>query len=221
MSEVIYWSDISDFPDPLKFPEFFEGLTPGMANKILNLKQIMSRKQSLCSCLMQKLIADSQGKSLNDIVIGEHGKPLLEGIHFNVSHSKNLVVCALSDTPVGCDVEIIKKAPLHLEKKCFNPEEIRFRDELSPDDSVDRAFFRLWSAKESYLKMTGEGLSLGCMRVKICLGSYKVNKSLVFRDGNLLTSLPKEFIIPGYENYVVFVCTDNRDYNPKIEHFSI
>ena len=34
----MYWSDISDFPDPLKFPEFFEGLTPGMANKILNLK---------------------------------------------------------------------------------------------------------------------------------------------------------------------------------------
>lgn len=221
MSNVIYWTDIVDFPDPAEEPVILDGLTPQMVDKILSLKQIISRKQCLCSCLMQKYVAESHGKSVADIIIGEHGKPLLEGVHFNVSHSRNLVVCAVSDIPVGCDVERIKQAPLHLEKKYFHPEEISFRDELSPDDSPDKAFFRLWCAKESYLKMTGEGLSFGLKNIKVCLTTNKLNRSLVFREGNILTDLPKEIFLPDYENYVIFVCTNNRDFDPIIKHFSI
>ena len=58
----------------------------------------------------------------------EHGKPHpvnLPGVHYNVSHSGNLVVCAVDDSPVGIDVELIKAANLRVAERYFCGEENR------------------------------------------------------------------------------------------------
>ena len=39
----------------------------------------------------------------------ENGKPIVEGICFNLSHSGDYVICAVSERPVGCDIEQIKE----------------------------------------------------------------------------------------------------------------
>lgn len=47
-----------------------------------------------------------------------NGKPYAVGrpdVHFNVSHSEDVVMCVLADRPVGCDVE--KEVPLDAETK--------------------------------------------------------------------------------------------------------
>ena len=71
------------------------------------------------------------------------------------------------------------------------------------------------------LKLTESEMSFGLKNIKVCLTTNKLNRSLVFREGNILTDLPKEIFLPGYENYVVFVCTNNRDFDPIIKYFSI
>ncbi len=92
------------------------------------------------------------------------GKPYLslpEKLEFNLSHSGNLVLYAIcKNSSIGIDVEYLR--PLqNLEKiarRFFSLSESNYLQQLSPKDR-QVAFFQLWTAKEAYLKATGEGLS--------------------------------------------------------------
>ena len=90
----------------------------------------------------------------------EHGKPYLThhpDIHFNLSHSGRLAVCAVSDAPVGVDVERERKYSASVARRFFTPEEYDF---VEKSDDRGNAFLQIWTRKESYLKMRGCGLSL-------------------------------------------------------------
>lgn len=90
---------------------------------------------------------------------GSHGKPLLRddpGLHFSLSHSGNAVLCALDRHPVGADIEMIHRRGLeHLLTVFSDPE----RTSIEQSDSPELCFTRFWTRKESYLKLTGEGLT--------------------------------------------------------------
>ncbi len=89
----------------------------------------------------------------------EHGKPFLlsyPGIHFSISHCRNGAACAISDRSVGVDIETVPPVPdRDLCEVCFNGDERRII-ESSPDPGIQ--FARLWTCKEAYLKLTGEGI---------------------------------------------------------------
>ena len=90
---------------------------------------------------------------------GYHGKPFLPGhpdIHFNLSHCGRAAMCAVSDAPVGCDIEsVVESLDMDLCRRCFNEQETDF---ILRSDSPCLAFTELWTRKEAYLKLTGEGL---------------------------------------------------------------
>jgi len=91
------------------------------------------------------------------------GKPRVgpgPGPHFNISHCDGLVACAISDDlELGVDVEPVgRKAPLHLARTYFAPEEERWLASL-PAAEQPLGFFRLWTLKEAYIKATGLGLA--------------------------------------------------------------
>ena len=102
---------------------------------------------------------------------GDHGKPRLvepagATVQFNLSHSGDLVLLALSDGPaVGIDVQCW--LPLRLDGEIERTSE-RF---LSVAERVElgalaperrrEAFFAIWSRKEAYLKARGESLAGG------------------------------------------------------------
>lgn len=95
-----------------------------------------------------------------EFAYGPCGKPFFEDfphIHFNLSHSRRGVMCVLADEPVGCDIEDI---PDTVDREvcdlCFNQEE-KDRIFLAPRPTVQ--FTRLWTVKETVLKLTGEGLN--------------------------------------------------------------
>ena len=89
---------------------------------------------------------------------GEHGKPYLAsepGIHFSLSHTGNAVLCALDSRPVGADIEMIRKSDFsHLLSVFSDPEQAL----ILRSDRPEQCFMRLWTRKESYLKLTGQGL---------------------------------------------------------------
>ena len=91
---------------------------------------------------------------------GPHEKPFLPDypdIHFNLSHCPNGVMCAIDDRPVGCDIERIQDSlKMDLVNYCCSDSEIA---EITSSDNPGAAFIRLWTMKESYLKLTGEGLT--------------------------------------------------------------
>jgi 4'-phosphopantetheinyl transferase len=95
------------------------------------------------------------------------GKPALARSHqrtiqFNVSHSGDLVLIALSNNRVlGVDVERMKPdmATAEIAARFFSPGECRALAEL-PAELQCSAFFCCWTRKEAYLKARGDGLSL-------------------------------------------------------------
>ena len=90
---------------------------------------------------------------------GSHGKPMLRddpGLHFSLSHSGNAVLCALDRRPVGADIEMIRHHNLEHLLSVFSDRE---RASIEQAASPELCFTRLWTRKESYLKLTGEGLT--------------------------------------------------------------
>lgn len=90
------------------------------------------------------------------------GKPEVDGVHFNVTHSGEVVLLAVSDDrPVGVDVERRREVQrvAALIERWLTPHERRELDELRKrglDDSD--AFLRVWSLKEARLKALGVGI---------------------------------------------------------------
>lgn len=90
--------------------------------------------------------------------LGEHGKPYLaehRDIHFSLSHTKNAVLCVLDAQPVGADVEMFRIRGMEQLLKVFSDRE---QTEIRQAARPEIRFTELWTRKESYLKLTGEGL---------------------------------------------------------------
>ncbi len=86
--------------------------------------------------------------ALPKIIFEESGKPRFEescGVHFSLSHSKDLVAAAISSSSCGVDVEFKK------------PRSGRFIKKIMENESLDCGFYELWCLKEAYFKLKGEG----------------------------------------------------------------
>lgn len=86
------------------------------------------------------------------------GKPFIAGhpdIHFNLSHSGDVAVCALSNQPVGIDIETSRKISDSLIDYTMNEQEREF---IAASDDKVTAFLTFWTRKEALLKLTGEGI---------------------------------------------------------------
>ena len=90
---------------------------------------------------------------------GEKGKPFLSGrgdLHFNLSHCRTAVVCALSRHPVGIDVEHIRPFRDSLVRYTMNDAEI---SRIQSAENPDLEFVKLWTQKEAVLKLRGTGIT--------------------------------------------------------------
>lgn len=74
---------------------------------------------------------------------------------FSVSHSGDLWACAISTRRVGLDIQRItseRNTPA-ITRRFFHPEETAFLEQNGYN-----GFFSVWTAKESYVKYTGDGI---------------------------------------------------------------
>lgn len=122
-------------------------LSPEKRQRVDCLKP-KQRLQSVCGDgLAREMLAEQLGIAPEDIVFtyNENGKPLTEGAFFSVSHSHHVVGCAVSDRPVGLDIERIRPVPERLGRA------------LEPWERTEE-FWRLWTRREAALKCRGDGL---------------------------------------------------------------
>ncbi|MCH5191740.1 MAG: 4'-phosphopantetheinyl transferase superfamily protein [Oscillospiraceae bacterium] len=101
--------------------------------------------------------------------INKNGKPFAKDldVEFNISHSHDMVVCAVSDKPVGIDIEKIRPIKLNVAKRICTKDELIYlfghtpneQDfEMNSDIPTLTRFFEIWTAKEAYGKCVGIGL---------------------------------------------------------------
>lgn len=123
----------------------------------------------------------------------ENKKLAVDGVEFNISHSGNMLLVAINTSPIGVDVELIKK-DFDFEQileTCFNSNEIEIINQ-----SEDRLlkFYNLWTRKEALLKATGEGLvdnlsEIACLLNPISRSGldYQIQSFII--DHNYIASL--------------------------------
>lgn len=112
-----------------------------------------------------------------------YGKPILTELSdvslcFNVSHAQDLAVYALAlDCQLGIDLEWIQELTEmdQIAQNFFTKGEVEILQN-SPISEKNRVFFAIWTAKEAYLKATGEGL-YGLSNVEV---NWTPEKSLKF-----------------------------------------
>ncbi len=106
---------------------------------------------------------------------GDEGKPSLappfDQLHFNVSHTDGAAVMVASrETVLGVDIENTTRHVdlLALAKRYFSPSEYR---QLLEGDEAGRVhnFFRIWTAKEAYIKARARGLKIPLDQFSIAL----------------------------------------------------
>ena len=120
----------------------------------------------------------------DDLVYGEFDKPeLADGrIQFSLSHAGHYAVLAVSEHPVGVDIEPIAK-PQVLPRKMLTQEEMKWLEENpSPED-----FCILWTRLESALKAEGCGLALEAREFSLLTNGKLWHWEMLTHDGHLVT----------------------------------
>lgn len=110
----------------------------------------------------------------------EFGKPVLKNstIRFNLSHAENNAVLAVSDAcEVGIDVESDRREldVDALRATLYTDLENKWLDAL-PASQKKAGFFKLWTAKEARMKVTGEGFSLAPKDIEVQCANNDVAK---------------------------------------------
>lgn len=97
----------------------------------------------------------------------DRGKPRLarymgnSSLQFNISHSQEYALYGfVQDHAIGVDLEYLRemKDMAKIAERFFSPEESKFIASLH-SEKQQRLFFKLWTAKEAFLKATGTGLA--------------------------------------------------------------
>ena len=86
------------------------------------------------------------------------GKPYLPaGPYLSVSHTRGAAACAVGTSPVGVDIETMRRITEHLIHRVCSDAEAAW---VSKSENPEAAFLTLWTLKEAYMKYLGLGLRL-------------------------------------------------------------
>jgi 4'-phosphopantetheinyl transferase len=180
--EVHVWQAACDDTAEV-FQTFLRILSPDELMRVRRLAMREDRRRFVVARgLLRTLVAAATGSDAFALrfTTGPHGKPGFVGpVFFNVAHSGGQVLVALSrEHPVGVDVECVRD-------DIARPELAGAFCTIDEQDLVERlgdpAFFALWTLKEAWCKMTGEGLGapLSATRIARCAADLEVGARFV------------------------------------------
>ncbi len=154
---------------PEQIAHWIDELPEWRRTQALAFKHDLGRRQCV---LAYRLLCQGlrQGYGITEqptFFYGEHGKPHLHPSsfnlhpsplipHFSLSHCREAVCCAISDSPVGIDIESVsRKVSDSLIRYSMTSEEA---EGIALSIDKDRAFLRLWTQKEAVAKLLGTGI---------------------------------------------------------------
>ena len=125
MSVTCWYCDVRVFLDPVRF-SCGMSLLPWeeRREKVMRYYFEIDRCRCLGAGLLLVNALREAGVSDMKLRYLSNGKPVLANepdVHFNLSHSGNLAVCAVSDHPVGVDVELLQDMDPGVAGMCFQP----------------------------------------------------------------------------------------------------
>lgn len=136
-------------------------------SQVLSFRHLVDRVQCAKGyLLLHQLLTMEYGiHKMPSFVYGKYGKPQLANeklpkgaakLQFNLSHCTKGVICVVDNAPVGCDIEVIPdEIDADMLTVCFSEEE---RQSILSASRPTIEFARMWTIKESLLKLIGIGL---------------------------------------------------------------
>ena len=159
----VYIADATVLKDEQLYRRLYTGLDVSRRAKADRFRFEKDKRLSVAAGALLQYALQMENVWEPSIDVTSNGKPYLVGqerLYFNLSHSEGMVMCAIAEKEVGCDVE--KKAVLNrrLAEYVMTEYELDQIYGLERDMKQQEMFFRLWTLKESYMKATGLGIGL-------------------------------------------------------------
>lgn len=194
----LYYLNVCEVPS-FRFKEWFDEARPEKQKEILQIKIDSKRKTKIAADrLCKTAVSEFCNISPDKIIIkkNEFGKPFADRlpVHFNISHSGDFVVCAVSEKEIGIDIEKIRPIRPDVAKKFATEEELGYIG-----TNLER-FFDIWTLKEAYFKCIGTGLGTDIKKI-----SFRQKNGLYFCSDNCVTLTR----LDAPNGYIGFVCEKN------------
>lgn len=216
MTQIFYSYIVKKNHDKL-IKEIAPLLPADFQNKILGYRRWQDAQLSLLGriILSQGLKKMNKNISINDLRYTIYNKPYFENntVKFSISHSGNMVVCAISGTcDIGVDLEIINNTVKIEDYKSQMTATEWQQVMLSDNNQV--SFYDYWTQKEAVIKAQGKGHSIPMQSFEIAGCKTKIDKENFF--------LEKIRIDQDYICHLAFKnTTDPIVLNPQVVDFSI
>lgn len=181
----------------------------------LSEKHISALEQSVAAELAICAAMKNSGRPFAppDYAYKESGQPTIQNGHISISHTEGYAACAIAREPVGIDVERGHTFSKAAAKRILSPQE----ELMSDSTNADELLSRIWPVKESFLKMTGEGIPGGMRTLElIAAGDGSSGKWIIKRGTKLEAGCAVLLSISGSGNSADFndaylsVCTKKK-----------
>lgn len=215
----IYAVNVEGFKDEEILKHLFRYIPEEKVERLLKFKIAEDKKRGvLGELLVRYLICDNLNIKNNEINFtkNKYGKPFLKdyiGLEYNISHSNQLVVCAIGDYAVGIDIEYIKNVELGAANYIFEKHEYEVFSNLPEQRKLDY-FYSMWTLKESFIKAKGLGLS-------IPMNSFSINRNsekdmyCIYKNSKYYF---REYTIN--KDYKLSICSKLKDFSNEIKVYS-
>lgn len=218
-----YLLDASEIHDPKKFTSWQYFIPKERWEKTVRPLSEEDRKTELAAwCLLYYAlkkwgISEAQINAEQAYCYGEHGKPMRRDgkVWFNLSHSGRYILCVVSNSEIGCDIEETKNVKWKIAKKYFSKKEYDLLERIgesreNPEDNdtaAEELFTRFWVLRESYVKKTGEGLGTS-------LEGLDFSERSVSRENGRGKKgeefLKESFFEMEYDGYRIAICENQK-----------
>lgn len=158
----LLYADVSELDTEMDYPD----ISDYRRDKLLRLKREDSKRLSLGAELLLIYALKKYYPSIAvpfRITVDVNEKPFIDGVEFNLSHSGNVVVCAVADTEVGVDIERSDRKNDTVAEKYFS------------DAEKKHSFSYIWTRKEAVLKTDGSGIAYGLKNIDVTGDTVKIN----------------------------------------------
>lgn len=218
-----YIVDVRQLESESAFDKTLQEVSPYRRQKIALLKHKKDKNRSLGAALSLNAALKTYGLEERSMEydLEEQGKPVFRyypEIHFSLSHSGDFAICSIGEVESGSDIEWVRSGKARLAERFFAEEELAWiRKAASTGEQEDR-MFRIWTMKESFLKVTGFGMSLPLKEFAVVMedeGAISLRHNV-----NEKTYFMKEYSLPEHSaediRYKVSVCSESLDFTPNL-----
>lgn len=146
-------------------------------------KEVDQNRFIICRSILKIILAAHTTLKAENINLDYHlnKKPYLAShpsLHFNVSHSEDRAVIAISQTKVGIDIEYIAEDFdfTNLLSDIFNDNEILA---IQTTDNKKHAFYTSWTRKEAFVKALGKGIDKDFKNIPCLNGLHSIDSALL------------------------------------------